>query len=60
LHEKKGSYSAVFEIVEEKLLCFIFNVEAVLGINISLRVIELHEKKGSYSAIFERVEGKLM
>jgi hypothetical protein len=31
-----------------------------LGINISLRVIELPEKKGSYSAIFELVEGKLL
>jgi hypothetical protein len=30
-----------------------------LGINLSLRVIELPEKKGSYSAVFERGEGKI-
>jgi hypothetical protein len=28
LAEKKGSYMAVFERVEGKLLCFIFNLEA--------------------------------
>jgi hypothetical protein len=32
----------------------------VVGINISLRVIELLKKNGSYSAIFKRVEGKLL
>jgi hypothetical protein len=60
---EQGSYFAVFEIIEGKLLCLIFNFEAgrqsyigknisVWGINISLRVIELPEKKGSYSAVF--------
>jgi hypothetical protein len=38
----------------------IVNNISILGINISLLVIELPEKKGSYLAIFERVEGKLL
>jgi hypothetical protein len=73
LRKKKGSYWAVFEAVEGKLLCLKFNLEASLqsnkedciqknisvwGINISLWVLELRKKKGSYWAVFE-AEGKL-
>jgi hypothetical protein len=70
LPEKRGSYSVVFERVEKKLLCSIFNLEAGRQ---SYREIALQKifnslaplapgnratgKKGSYSAVFERGEG---